>query len=98
EICLLETSIAYNKAGRAKISFDHHKAMFALVAMIKNTAQNFQYETYDELKKIKFIFIHAHGVDAIRIWSLSSSEPGVYIMNKELKIPSAKDFYKRLII
>ncbi|KAG2224802.1 hypothetical protein INT45_005326 [Circinella minor] len=95
EICLLETSSAYNKAGRAKISFDHHKAMFALLAMIKNTAQNFQYATYDELKKMKFIFIHAHG-DAIRIWSLSSPEPGVYIMNKELKMPSPKDFYKKV--
>ncbi|KAI7852941.1 hypothetical protein BDC45DRAFT_536784 [Circinella umbellata] len=94
EICLLETSSGYNKAGRAKISFDHHKAMFALLAMMKNTAQSFKYATYDELKKIKFIFIHAHG-DAIRIWSLSSPEPGIYIMNKELKMPSPKDFYKK---
>ena len=38
EVCLLEISSAYNKAGQAKISFNHHKAMFALLAMIRTTA------------------------------------------------------------
>ena len=30
DICVLETSNAYQEAGRAKISFDNHKAMFNL--------------------------------------------------------------------
>ncbi|KAI7859906.1 hypothetical protein BDC45DRAFT_563937 [Circinella umbellata] len=30
EICVLETSNAYKEAAKAKISFDHHKAMFNL--------------------------------------------------------------------
>ncbi|KAI9493730.1 hypothetical protein BDB00DRAFT_737962, partial [Zychaea mexicana] len=94
EICLLETSSAYNKAGRAKVSFDQHKAMFALLAMLKNTAHKFQYATCDWLKKIKFLFIHTHS-DIIRIWSLSTTEPGVYIMIKEIKMPSPQDFNKK---
>ncbi|KAI8145751.1 hypothetical protein BJV82DRAFT_499539, partial [Fennellomyces sp. T-0311] len=35
EICLLETSNAFMKAGKAKVSVDHHKAMFALLATVK---------------------------------------------------------------
>ncbi|KAI9275460.1 hypothetical protein BDA99DRAFT_431081, partial [Phascolomyces articulosus] len=55
------TSNAYNEAGRGKVSFDHHKAMFALLSMIKNMANEFQYASYEEVKNMKFFFIHAHG-------------------------------------
>ena len=61
EICLLKTSNAYNKAGRAKISFDHHKAMFALLSMIRNLVQDYQYAGYEYIKQMKFYFIHALG-------------------------------------
>ncbi|KAI7847468.1 hypothetical protein BDC45DRAFT_491661 [Circinella umbellata] len=94
EICLLETSSAFDKAGRPKISFDHHKAMFGLLSMIKSIAQEYHHATYKELKKMKFIFIHAHG-DSIRVWSLYSPEAGVYIMNKEFKMPSPVLFEKK---
>ncbi|KAG2215965.1 hypothetical protein INT45_008579 [Circinella minor] len=36
EICLFETLNAFYKDGRQKISFDHHKAMFGLLSMIKS--------------------------------------------------------------
>ncbi|KAG2227652.1 hypothetical protein INT45_004694 [Circinella minor] len=36
EICVLEISNAYKEAGKAKVSFDHHKGMFAWLSMIRN--------------------------------------------------------------
>ena len=62
EICILETSNGFNRAGESKVSLDHYKPMFALLAMMKSTAYEYQYAAYDHFKKqIKFIFIHAHG-------------------------------------
>ncbi|KAI7858492.1 hypothetical protein BDC45DRAFT_434027 [Circinella umbellata] len=90
EICLLETSSAFDKAGRPKISFDHRKAMFGLLSI----AQEYYHAMYKELKKMEFIFIHAHG-NSIRVWSLYSPEAGVYIMNKELKMPLPVLFEKK---
>lgn len=60
EICVLETSNALNEAGRAKVSFDHHKEMFALLSMIRNQAQGYQYASYEDIKEMKFYFIHPH--------------------------------------
>ena len=119
EICLLEISNAFDEAGRPKISFDRHKAMFGLLSMIKSIVQEYHHATYKELKKTKFIFIHTHGKlslssllylyihpiydiinminlrYSIRVWSLYSPEAGVYVMNKELKMPSPVSFEKK---
>ncbi|KAI9273085.1 hypothetical protein BDA99DRAFT_433040, partial [Phascolomyces articulosus] len=92
EICILETSNAYDDAGKAKVSFDHYKAMFASLSMIRNTAQKYRYVCYGD-KEMKFYCIHAHG-DAIRVWSMSTSEENVYLMTKEIKTASPKNFNK----
>lgn len=61
ELCFLETSNAFDQAGKAKISFDHHKAVFALLSMVRNMANEYQYASYEDIKEMKFHVIHAHG-------------------------------------
>ncbi|KAI8145745.1 hypothetical protein BJV82DRAFT_678530 [Fennellomyces sp. T-0311] len=77
EICLLETSNAFMKADKAKVSFDHHEAMFALLAMVKKTAQKYPFATYDELSKMK-LCLFMLTVHAIRIWSMRSPEKTLF--------------------
>ncbi|KAI7860029.1 hypothetical protein BDC45DRAFT_495507 [Circinella umbellata] len=94
EICLLETSNTFDEAKKAKVSFDHHKAMFALLLMVRNTAQEYQYAGYEDIKEMKFYFIHAHG-NTIRVWSMSTPEEDVYIMTKEIRMPAPNKFSKK---
>lgn len=61
EILVMETSAAYNNASLEKCSFDHYKAMFGLLAMIKTIADKHQYASFEMLKKLKLHFIHVHG-------------------------------------
>lgn len=62
EVCLLETSKAMKKAGKSKISFDHHKGMFGLLAMMKRLAHHYELASYETLSNVKIFFLHAHGM------------------------------------
>lgn len=62
EICLLETSRAQKKASNSKISFDHHKGMFALLSMLKRVATTYNLATYKQLSNLELLFLHAHGI------------------------------------
>lgn len=57
EICLLKTS----KTTRAKVSFDHHKGMFALLSMLKWVANQYAMAEYTHLSSLELYFLHAHG-------------------------------------
>ncbi|CDH56138.1 hypothetical protein RO3G_05723 [Lichtheimia corymbifera JMRC:FSU:9682] len=91
EICLLETSKAFQKATKSKISFDHHKGMFALLSMLKRIANAYNLSNYDQLSELELLFLHAHG-DEVRVWGLSTPQEGVYIMSKRLKIKMPNKF------
>lgn len=64
ELLLLEVSSALNQATQDKIAFDHTKAMFGLLAILKTLACKNSHGSFELFKKIKFHFIHVHGNDS----------------------------------
>ncbi|KAG1150125.1 hypothetical protein G6F37_000614 [Rhizopus arrhizus] len=94
EILFMETSAAYNNAPSEKCSFDHYKAMFGLLAMIKTLSDKYQYASFEVLKKLKLHFIHVHGT-AVRWWTMSIPEKDIYVMCKERRAEIPKTFSKK---
>ncbi|RCH98237.1 hypothetical protein CU097_015197, partial [Rhizopus azygosporus] len=60
EILILETSLTYKSTSDEKISFDHYKAMFRLLIMIKTIAEKWEYASLDHSRKMKLHFVYAH--------------------------------------
>ncbi|KAI8080500.1 hypothetical protein BDF21DRAFT_339618 [Thamnidium elegans] len=61
EILLTEVSSGYGSNEAGKISFDHYKAMFGMLAMIRTVAQLYDKVSFNTLTKVKIHFMHAHG-------------------------------------
>ncbi|EIE76042.1 hypothetical protein RO3G_00746 [Rhizopus delemar RA 99-880] len=61
ELLLLETSGCFDNKVKIKLNFDHHKGMFGTLAMIKCIADEFEYASTDQFKKIKVFFLNAAG-------------------------------------
>ncbi|KAI7852415.1 hypothetical protein BDC45DRAFT_443997 [Circinella umbellata] len=94
EILLSEVSSSFDENTKGKISFDHHKAMFGLLVMLRTIAGFYQYASFETFTKLKLHFIHTHN-RAIRHWSMSTPSPGLYVMDKEQKVDIIKDFNKK---
>ncbi|KAI8877157.1 hypothetical protein K501DRAFT_278719 [Backusella circina FSU 941] len=77
EILLLETSSGYDEASNTKKGFDHHKATFGLLAMLKVIADEWEMGSFKSFSNIKMYFLHACGTKA-RVWSLCSPKENVY--------------------
>lgn len=82
EIILLETSGPYANKNNTKISFDNHKAMFGLLAMLRQVALTYPYADIDELYGLKLYFVQASGT-SINLWSMSYLECDLYDMWRE---------------
>lgn len=61
EILLSEVSSSYGENSKGKTSFDHHKAMFGLLAMIRTTASLYKYGSFETFSRLKLHFVHTHG-------------------------------------
>lgn len=61
EIPLTKVSSGYGSNEVAKVSFDHYKAMFDMLAMIKTVAKLYHNASFNTFKKLKIHFLHAHG-------------------------------------
>lgn len=61
EILLAEVSNGYGSNDQNKISFDHNKAMFGMLAMIKTIAQKYEQAQLSTFKKLKVHFLHGFG-------------------------------------
>ncbi|CEP18245.1 hypothetical protein [Parasitella parasitica] len=94
EILLSEVSSSFGENSKGKTSFDHHKAMFGLLAMVRTIASLCQHSSFDTFFKLKLHFIHTHD-RAIRHWTMSTPSPGVYVMNKEQRVGIIDDFGKQ---
>ncbi|CEG76176.1 hypothetical protein RMATCC62417_11108 [Rhizopus microsporus] len=94
ELLLTEVSSGYGSNDTEKVSFDHYKAMFGMLAMIRNIAQQYSKGTFDTFRKLKIHFLHGHG-DAIRHWSISVQALGVYLMDEEQKVVVSVDFKQK---
>lgn len=62
EILILETSSAYEKATSDKPAFDHYKAMFELLSVLRTLTEKYPYTPFDEYKLLNIHFIHIHGM------------------------------------
>ncbi|KAI9318582.1 hypothetical protein BX666DRAFT_1855276 [Dichotomocladium elegans] len=61
EPLLLEVSSAYKQASQDKIAFDHSKAMFGLLSILKTIACRYQYGSFEYFRMIKVHFLHVYG-------------------------------------
>ncbi|KAI9361473.1 hypothetical protein BD770DRAFT_418843 [Pilaira anomala] len=94
EILLTEVSSGYGSTEAGKISFDHYKAMFGMLAMIRTVAQLYDQASFNTFKKFKIHFLHAHG-KSIRHWSMSTQATGIYTMIKEQRVDVPVRFYEK---
>ena len=60
EILILEVSSALDQATQEKINFDHSKAMFGMLSILKTLASKYKYGSFESFKKIKIHFIHVY--------------------------------------
>ncbi|KAI7855701.1 hypothetical protein BDC45DRAFT_438937, partial [Circinella umbellata] len=61
EVMLTEVSCGYGKAENSKVSFDHYKDMFGLLAMLRTFAETYKEASFDTFRKLKVHFLHGHG-------------------------------------
>ncbi|KAG2217796.1 hypothetical protein INT45_001121, partial [Circinella minor] len=94
EILLSEVSNGYGSNSNGKSSFDHYKAMFGMLAMLRTLAQKYSKGSFDTFRKLKVHFLHGHG-DAVRHWSMSVQAPGVFVMNKEQRVEVPVNFFEK---
>ncbi|GAA5811080.1 hypothetical protein MFLAVUS_004509 [Mucor flavus] len=94
EILLSEVSSAFAENSKAKTSFDHYKAMFGLLMMLKTIARKYKYANFNTFKGLKVHFIHTHN-RAIRHWTMSTPSPGLFLMNKEQKVDIMEKFEEK---
>ncbi|KAI8888099.1 hypothetical protein K501DRAFT_173926 [Backusella circina FSU 941] len=94
EVLLSEVSSAFDESDKGKTSFDHYKAMFGLLMMLRTLARKYKYASFNSFKNLKVHFIHTHN-HAIRHWSMFTLSPGLYLMNKEQKVDIIKDFERK---
>ncbi|CAO3650123.1 unnamed protein product [Mucor hiemalis] len=94
EILLTEVSSGYGFNENGKVSFDHHKAMFGMLSMIRSVAQVYNKASFNTFTKLKIHFLHVHG-DSVRHWSMSTQGPGLYIMTKEQRVKVPISFFDK---
>ncbi|KAI9006246.1 hypothetical protein CLU79DRAFT_806658 [Phycomyces nitens] len=85
EILLTEVSSGYVSNNAGKIIFDHYKAMFGMLAMIRTVALGYNNASFNAFTKLKIHFLHGNG-RSIRHWTMSTPAPGIYIMTKEQRV------------
>lgn len=61
EPLVLEVSLALDQATQEKIDFDHSKAMFGMLVILKTVAGKYNYSSFESFTKIKIHFIHVYG-------------------------------------
>ncbi|KAI8334726.1 hypothetical protein BC941DRAFT_356201 [Chlamydoabsidia padenii] len=94
EIMVLETSSRFGNRDRTKHSFDLHKAMFGLLAMLKTIADQFEYASIESFEQLKIYFVHVSG-DVCHIWSLKYNANGSYLFCREDKAKLHQKFEEK---
>ncbi|KAI7851335.1 hypothetical protein BDC45DRAFT_538414 [Circinella umbellata] len=94
EILLSEVSSSFDENSKGKTSFDHHKAMFGLLTMVRTIAGLFKYSSFETFSKLKLHLIHTHDC-AIRHWTMSTPAPGLYVLSKEQRVDIINESKKK---
>ncbi|ORZ04103.1 hypothetical protein BCR42DRAFT_338859, partial [Absidia repens] len=93
EVVLLETSSGFGHGDQTKASFDFHKAMFGLLAMLKSVADQFEGASLGSFRQFKVYFVHAAG-NVCRTWSLKYNN-NAYILCREDKVTMHQNFKEK---
>ncbi|KAG2204653.1 hypothetical protein INT47_011948 [Mucor saturninus] len=80
-LCNSIATEAFGENDKGKTSFDHYKAMFGSLMMLRTLARKYKYASFNN--------------HAIRHWSMFTPFPGLYLMNKEQKVDIIKDFERK---
>jgi hypothetical protein len=61
EILLTKVSSSFTSNENGKISFDHYKAMFGFLTMLRTIAQTYKYSSFGSFIQLNVHFLHAYG-------------------------------------
>ncbi|EIE76714.1 hypothetical protein RO3G_01418 [Rhizopus delemar RA 99-880] len=75
EVLLLETSGHFKNDDQTKISFDHHKALYGTLAMLKCVSDTYKFGSMKTFQKIKIFFLQAANNELL-LWSLRFEPDG----------------------
>ncbi|KAL9553165.1 hypothetical protein MBANPS3_003415 [Mucor bainieri] len=84
EIILVETSGSFTNDDKNKINFDHHKAVYGMLSMLKCIANDYDHASLNTFEKIKVYFLHAAD-ENLHLWSVSYKE-GIFALWRELNV------------
>jgi hypothetical protein len=60
EFLVSEESSAFSEINEDKTSFDHYKAMFGFLTILRTAAERCQYASFATFSKPKIHFVHTH--------------------------------------
>ncbi|EPB91009.1 hypothetical protein HMPREF1544_02078 [Mucor circinelloides 1006PhL] len=85
EILVLETSGSLENNDKVEINFDHHKAIFGALAMLKTTAGEFRLASVRTFQYLKLSFVHA-AESEIHLWSIRFRQNECYELWRECSL------------
>lgn len=65
EVLLLETSGHFDNKDKVKLSFDHHKGVFDMLAMLKSIADEYHFASTEKFDKVKVFFLNVAGNNTV---------------------------------
>ncbi|KAI9008919.1 hypothetical protein CLU79DRAFT_799969 [Phycomyces nitens] len=96
-VCVCVLSFGSNSNDKGKSSFDHYKAMFGMLAIIRTLVQLYSKASFDVFSMIKIHYLVAQD-STIRHWTMSTQAPWVNVMNKEQRVEVPATFSQNDII
>ncbi|GAA5802099.1 hypothetical protein HPULCUR_007559 [Helicostylum pulchrum] len=82
ELLLLETSGHFSNDDNVKITLDHHKGMYGILAMLKCIAYEFPFASIEKFSHAKVFFLHAADT-RLNLWSVRFQSEGVFDLWRE---------------
>ena len=65
---IMEVSFAYEKAQNTKLAFNHYKAMFSALSIMKHIVSKYKYASFDISRALVVHIIHVHGKKKATLW------------------------------
>ncbi|KAI8097849.1 uncharacterized protein B0P05DRAFT_601512 [Gilbertella persicaria] len=91
EVLVLETSGNFINKDKSKINFDHHKAVFGNLSMLKNIADDYAFASIEQFLKVKVFFIQAADTE-LHLWSVCYKKEGIFDLWRECYLQIMPDF------
>ncbi|KAI7905809.1 uncharacterized protein BX663DRAFT_500982 [Cokeromyces recurvatus] len=96
ELLLLETSGHFENNDKVKISLDHHKGVYGILAMLKCIADEYSFASVAKFSQVKVFFLHA-AETKLHLWSMRYQPDGLFDLWRELCLEVKPHFEDRAI-